>query len=234
MKAFLTFFAAVLAASLFAADLTTTDGKIYHDATIISQTATQVTVKYAGGMVGIPKAKLPADLQALYPTKPEPVRVTKTVTKAAESVAPAQPEPTPEPVAPEIKQHEVEYIVSTHSQPASITFNDDTPEGKKETVKPSYDDWSKKVTLKDRMIARLDAKLPGTNWNDATCIIKVDGIEVRRASLHGGEALEMSWILADGEQPEVLVYDPTKPVDRQNSLRVISQTSGFSGKVELR
>ena len=58
-------FAAALPAS--AADLTLTDGRTFHDATIVSQTPRKVVIKHTDGLSGVEKTLLPADLSARYP-----------------------------------------------------------------------------------------------------------------------------------------------------------------------
>ncbi len=50
-----------------AADVTLTDGRTFHDATIVSQTPRKVVIKHARGLSGIEKTLLPADLRAAYP-----------------------------------------------------------------------------------------------------------------------------------------------------------------------
>lgn len=68
MKAsLLTFGLLFVAHTASAMDLILTDGRTFHDATIVSQTPRKVVVKHTNGLSGIEKALLPADLSARYP-----------------------------------------------------------------------------------------------------------------------------------------------------------------------
>lgn len=202
-----------------AADLTLTDGRVLRDATITSSSATSVTVRHAGGLVSVPKAQLPAELQSKYPVAPqesgarsqesaeqktariakmradEQARIAKAKAARAEREADLA-------ANPEAQLHEVEYLVESHNSPLNVEYN--LPgEIKREQVKPSFDTWSKKTSMQHGSIARLDARLSGTSMSDATLTIKVDGAEVRRTTIRGGDRVDMAWNLFDGEQPEI-------------------------------
>jgi hypothetical protein len=62
-----TVFLLAFAATLPAAELTLTDGRTFHDATIVSQTPRKVVIKHIDGLSGIEKTLLPAELSARYP-----------------------------------------------------------------------------------------------------------------------------------------------------------------------
>jgi hypothetical protein len=53
--------------SAFAANVTLTDGRTFHDATIVSQTPRKVVIKHTDGLSGVEKTLLPAELSARYP-----------------------------------------------------------------------------------------------------------------------------------------------------------------------
>ncbi|ATC64081.1 hypothetical protein CMV30_09015 [Nibricoccus aquaticus] len=59
-------FASLLPAAS-AAKITLTDGRTFHDATIVSQTPRKVVIKHTHGLSGIEKTLLPTDLRAAYP-----------------------------------------------------------------------------------------------------------------------------------------------------------------------
>ncbi|MGC4073771.1 MAG: hypothetical protein QM760_14925 [Nibricoccus sp.] len=50
-----------------AADLTLTDGRVFHDASVLSQTPRTVVIKHTDGLSGVSKTLLPADLSVRYP-----------------------------------------------------------------------------------------------------------------------------------------------------------------------
>ena len=57
-----------LAASItHAADIALTDGRVFRDASVLSQTPRTVVIKHADGLSGVAKTLLPAELAARYP-----------------------------------------------------------------------------------------------------------------------------------------------------------------------
>ncbi len=61
------FVAATMSTAAFAADITLTDGRMFKDASISSQTPRNVTIKHTQGLSSVGKDLLPPDLKALYP-----------------------------------------------------------------------------------------------------------------------------------------------------------------------
>jgi hypothetical protein len=59
--------ALMLAAVASAADITLVDGRVLHQASIVSQTPRTVFVRHAGGLSSVAKEQLPAELLARYP-----------------------------------------------------------------------------------------------------------------------------------------------------------------------
>lgn len=59
---------AALCLSASAADIALSDGRIFREAKIVSQSPTTVTIRHAAGFDQVPKAKLPPDLAAQYPS----------------------------------------------------------------------------------------------------------------------------------------------------------------------
>lgn len=65
LRFMLALFAAVAAAR--AESITLTDGRVFEEAKITTQTPTHVTVRHQGGLQQVPKKLLPAELAAKYP-----------------------------------------------------------------------------------------------------------------------------------------------------------------------
>jgi len=65
--AFFIFAAGALALTSFAADITLNDGRVLSDATIVSQSPRNVSIKHAAGLSSVAKQLLPTELQAKYP-----------------------------------------------------------------------------------------------------------------------------------------------------------------------
>jgi hypothetical protein len=82
MKTALMFVAATMASCVFAADITTSDGRTYRDASVISQTPRNVTIKHSGGLTSVSKQLLPESLRAAFP-------IDENAAKAAEKKAAA-------------------------------------------------------------------------------------------------------------------------------------------------
>ncbi len=61
-------FGATLAGpALSAADIALADGRVFHDAQILSQSARTVVIRHAGGLVSVGKQLLPSELRDRYP-----------------------------------------------------------------------------------------------------------------------------------------------------------------------
>lgn len=64
---FVLLLAATLAPALSAADLSLSDGRVFHDVRILSQTPRTVVISHAGGLASFGKELLPAELRSQYP-----------------------------------------------------------------------------------------------------------------------------------------------------------------------
>jgi hypothetical protein len=60
------FTVAALSFPAFAADISLTDGRVFKDASILSQTPRKVTIKHAAGLSSVAKELLPPELQSKY------------------------------------------------------------------------------------------------------------------------------------------------------------------------
>jgi len=238
MKTLLLCALSVLCGSILsAADLILTDGRVLHDATIVSQSPASVTVRHAAGLASIPKTTLPADLQAQYPVsaptapsavKPdadkaariaavraaEQARIAKAKARQAERAQALKDNPQP---------HEVTYRVESTSPSTRVTTV--TPEGGTKTFThqgDSYGVWSQTFTALDGFRLQLGVGSLGNNdsrtdkyASPATLVILVDGTEVRHERLEPRKgSLELAWLVgaADADQPAVARSgDPSAP-----------------------
>ena len=104
---------------LSAADITLIDGRTLHDATIVSQSSASVTVRHAGGLASVPKAALPADLQAKYPVSVSSVVQSSDSGKAARLAAVRA---TEQARTAKAAQAERAQQLKEHPQPHEITY----------------------------------------------------------------------------------------------------------------
>lgn len=67
---------ALFSTTVFADDLTLTDGRVLKDATIVSQTPRTVTIRHATGLSSVAKTLLPVEFQAKYPVDEVTARIS--------------------------------------------------------------------------------------------------------------------------------------------------------------
>jgi hypothetical protein len=67
----------------FATDLTLTDGRVYKNATIMSQTPLTVIVKHSAGLSSVSKNILPPELRTRYPADETAARDAEAKSKIA-------------------------------------------------------------------------------------------------------------------------------------------------------
>ncbi len=79
--------AALLAPALSAADIALSDGRVFHDARIASQTPRTVVIAHAGGLAAVGKELLPADLRSQYPIDEAAARAADEREQAAAATA---------------------------------------------------------------------------------------------------------------------------------------------------
>ena len=82
-------------------DIVLKDGRVFHAATIFSETPSSVTIRYGGGMSSADKALLPDRLAAIYPVYAQPEPGSPQAPPAAPAVpVPRERAPRPERAAP--------------------------------------------------------------------------------------------------------------------------------------
>jgi len=241
---------------LLASNLALTDGRVLRDATILSQSATTVTVRHAGGLASVPKAQLPEALRAQYPVASqepgvrsqesgeqkaarlaklkadEQARIAKAKARQAERAQWLKDNP---------QEHEVIYRVESTSP--SISIISATPEKGIQTFYPKFENgvYEDKFTAKDGFKLLLGMPVFGTDSRTGkyastiTLSILVDGSVVRREALEPRSgSLDMAWVLGSIEQAEVsrsqsaeVSNGEVQTGTGQNTVRTISQTPGF-------
>lgn len=79
--------AAAASAISLAADISLTDGRVFKDATVMSQTPLKVVIRHAAGLSSVTKQLLPPELQARYPVDEAAAREAERQATAASEAA---------------------------------------------------------------------------------------------------------------------------------------------------
>lgn len=215
---------------LSAADLTLADGRVLREAKITGQSATTVTVRHAGGLASVPKAALPAELQAQYPEvigqkskvgsqeseAARAERIAKAKDDEAARVARAKAERAKRAqwLRDNPQDHTVTYRVVTTTPSTKVIAT--TPEAGRKTFVPVVDSfgvWETTFTAKDGTRLQLGLEELGTDERTAlyasnvTVSILVDHAEVRREVLAPRSGtLELAWVLGEADVDQPAVY----------------------------
>lgn len=197
IQLFIALCAATVAA--FAEDIALTDGRTLKDAKILSQSPTHVTVKHLEGIAQVSKKVLPEALRTKYPVdeaaaaemkKKDAILKAQQIADAqrreADAVERRRLRLAAEPRSTrESRTYRVEYCIRGWVPHVDVTMSPPQGTTEQKRIHMRGGDWSQSFDASSGKFLYLSGQLPGSVSGETTFIIKVDGVEVEKATVNG-------------------------------------------------